>query len=109
MGTPEAIRQREPVMPVMGSSAELFPRLFPPRSQNDQNKVGATDGPVQNLGEPVDLSVSPPEPGDTTMETSAAPVIKLSFKEVISSVQRQNNMNQLARRNFGILQNVHSQ
>ncbi len=97
MRTPEAIRQRGPVM---GSSAELFPRLFPPPSQDDQNKVGAPDGTVQNLGEPVDLSVSPPEPGDTTMETSAAPVvtsaapvIKLSLKEVISSVQRQNNMN----------------
>jgi hypothetical protein len=52
------------------------------------------------MGEHVDLSVSPPEPKDTVMETStvpvvtsAAPVIKLTFKEVISSVQRQNNMN----------------
>ncbi len=100
MGTPEAIRQRGPVIPVMGSSAELFPRLFPPSSQYDQNKAGAPDGTVQNLVEPVDLSVSPPEPRDTIMETStapvvtsAAPVIKLSFKEIISSVQRQNNMN----------------
>jgi hypothetical protein len=56
-----------------------------------RTKLGGA--PVQNLGEPVDLSVSPPEPGDTAMETSAAPVIKLSFKEVISSVQKQNNMN----------------
>jgi hypothetical protein len=93
MGTPEAIRQREPAMPVMGSSAELFPRLFPPPSQNERNKVGAPDGHEQKLGEPVDLSVSPPEQEDTTMETSTAPVIKLSFKELVSSVQRQNNMN----------------
>jgi hypothetical protein len=100
MGTPEAIKQRGPIIPVMGSSGELFPRLFPPPSQDEQNKVGAPDGTVQNLVEPVDLSVPPPEPKDTVMETStapvvtsAAPVIKLSFKEVISSVQRQNNMN----------------
>ncbi len=100
MGTPEAIKQRGPIIPVMGSSAELFSRLFSPPSQNDQNKVGAPDGTVQNLVEPVDLSVSPPEPRDTIMEigtapvvTVAAPVIKLSFKEMISSVQRQNNMN----------------
>jgi hypothetical protein len=84
MGTPEAIRQRGPVM---GSSAELFPRLFPP---DVQNKVGAPDGTVQNLGEPVDLSVSPPEPGETVMETSTAPAIKLSFKEIVSSVQKRN-------------------
>jgi hypothetical protein len=87
MGTPEAIRQRGPVM---GSSAELFPRLFPPSSQDVQNTVGAPDGTAQNLGEPVDLSVSPIEPGDTVMETSTAPAIKLSFKEIVSSVQKQN-------------------
>jgi hypothetical protein len=84
----------------MGSSGGLFPRLFPPPSQGQQNKVGAPDGTVQNMVEPVDLSVSPPEPKDAIMETgtapvitSAAPVIKLSFKEVISSVQRQNSRN----------------
>jgi hypothetical protein len=100
MGTPEAIRQREPAMPVKGSSGELFSRLFPPSSQNGQNKVGAADGTVQKPAEPVDLSVSPPEPKDTIMETStapvvtsAAPVIKLTFKEMISSVQKQNNAN----------------
>ncbi len=82
MGTPEAIRQRGPVM---GSSADLFPRLFPSSSQDDHNKVRAPDNAEQNLVEPVDLSVSPPEPGDTIMETSAAPVIKLSFKEIVSS------------------------
>ncbi len=87
MGTPEAIRQREPVM---GSSADLFPRLFPPSSQDDHNKVGAPDGAERNSGEPVDLTVSPNEPGDTIMETTAAPVIKLSFKEIISTVQKQN-------------------
>ncbi len=86
MGTPETIRQRGPVM---GSSAELFPRLFPSSSQDVQNKVGVPDGTVQNLGEPVDLSVSPPEPGDTVMETSTAPAIKLSYKEIVSSVQKQ--------------------
>jgi hypothetical protein len=96
MGTPEAIRQRGPVMPVMGSSAELFPRLFPSSSHDVHSKVGATESKVQNPGEPVNLSDSPTEPGDTVMETSAAsetstaPVIKLSFKEVISSVQKQN-------------------
>jgi hypothetical protein len=74
----------------MGSSADLFPRLFPPSSQDFQNKVGAPDGTAQNLGEPVDLSVSPIEPGDTVMETSTAPAIKLSFKEIVSSVQKQN-------------------
>ena len=100
MGTPESIRQREPGVPVMGSSAELFPRLFPPSSRSGQNKVGAADGTVPKPAEPVDLSVSPPEPSDTIMETStapvvtsAAPVIKLTFKEVISSVQKQNNVN----------------
>ncbi len=74
----------------MGSSAELFPRLFPRSSQDVQNKVGAPDGTAQNLGEPVDLSVSPIEPGDTVMETSTAPAIKLSFKEIVSSAQKQN-------------------
>jgi hypothetical protein len=100
MGTPEAIRQREPAIPVAGSSGELFPRMFPPSSRTDQNRIGAPNVTVQNMGEHVDLSVSPPEPKDTVMETStvpvvtsAAPVIKLTFKEVISSVQRQNNMN----------------
>ena len=100
MGTPESIRQREPGVPVRGSSAELFPRLFPPSSRSDQNKVGAADGTVPKPIEPVDLSVSPPEPKDAIMETStapvvtsAAPVIKLTFKEVISSVQKQNNVN----------------
>jgi hypothetical protein len=87
MGTPEAIRQRGPVM---GTSAELFLRLFPSSSQDDHNKVGAPESTVQNSGEPVELSVSPTEPGDTVMETSAAPAIKLSFKEIISSVQKQN-------------------
>jgi hypothetical protein len=87
MGTPEAIRQRGPVM---GSSAVFFPRLFPSSSQDVHNKVGTPESAVQNSGEPVDLSVSPTEPGDTVMETSAAPVIKLSFKEIISSVQKQN-------------------
>jgi hypothetical protein len=87
MGTPEAIRQRGPVM---GTSAKLFPRLFSSSSQDDHNKVGAPEGAAQNLVEPVDLSVSPTEPGDTGMETSTAPVIKLSFKEIISSVQKQN-------------------
>jgi hypothetical protein len=81
MGTPEAIRQRGPVS---GSSADLFPRLFPSSSRDDQNKVGTPDGAVQNLGEPVDLSVSPPEPKDAVMEVNAAPAIKLSFKEVIA-------------------------
>jgi hypothetical protein len=88
MGTPEAIRQRGPVM---GSSADLFPRLFPSSSQDDHNKAGAPESVVQSSGEPVDLSVSPTKPGDTVMETSTAPVIKLSFKEIISSVQKQNN------------------
>jgi hypothetical protein len=87
MGTPEAIRQRGPVM---GSSAELFPRLFPSSSQGVHNQVGAPESAVQNSGEPVDLSDSPTEPGDTIMEISAAPVIKLNFKEIISSVQKQN-------------------
>ncbi len=87
MGTPEAIRQRGPVM---SSSADLFPRLFPSSSQDVQNKVGAPESAVQNSGESVDLSVSPTEPEDTIMETSAAPVIKLSFKEIISVVQKQN-------------------
>ncbi len=87
MGTPEAIRQRGPVM---GTSAELFPRLFSSSSQEDHNKVGAPEGAAQNSVEPVDLSVSPTEPGDTVMETSTTPVIKLSFKEIISSVQKQN-------------------
>ncbi len=68
----------------MGSSANLFPRLFPSSFRDDQNKVGAPDGTEQNLGEPVDLSVSP------VMEASTAPVIKLSFKEIVSSVQKQN-------------------
>jgi hypothetical protein len=67
MGTPEAIRQRGPVM---GTSAELFPRLFSSSSQDDHNKVGAPEGAAQNSVEPVDLSVSPTEPGDTVMETS---------------------------------------
>jgi hypothetical protein len=60
---------------------------------------------VQSLSEPVDLTVSPIDPGDAVMETSAAPetsaaretssapVTKLSFKEVISSVQKQNSRN----------------
>jgi hypothetical protein len=87
MGTPEAIRQRGPVM---GSSADLFPRLFPSSSRDDQNKVGAPESAVQNSGEPVDLSVSPTDPGDAVMETSTAPAINLSFKEIISSVQKQN-------------------
>ena len=83
-------------MPVMGSSAELFPRLFSSSSRDVHSKVGAPESAVQNLGEPVDLSDSPNESGDTVMETSAAsetssaPVIKLSFKEVVSSVQKQN-------------------
>jgi chromosome segregation ATPase len=34
MGTPEAIRQRGPVIPVVGSSADLFPRLFTPSSHD---------------------------------------------------------------------------
>ncbi len=91
MGTPEAIRQREPVMPVMGSSADLFPRLFTPSS--------SPDGTVQTVGEPVDLSVSPPEPGDIDMETRTAPVIssasttKPTFKEIISSTRRLNSQN----------------
>jgi hypothetical protein len=46
---------------------------------------------VKNLCEPVDLSVSPTEPEDTVMETGTAPAIKLSFKEIISSVQKQNS------------------
>jgi chromosome segregation ATPase len=37
MGTPEAIKQRGPIIPVMGSSGELFPRLFPSPSQEEQN------------------------------------------------------------------------
>ncbi len=73
----------------MGSSADLFPRLFPSSSRDDQNKVGAPESAVQNLGEPVDVSVSPTEPGDTVMETSTAPAIILSFKEIIFSVQKQ--------------------
>ncbi len=94
MGTPEAIRQRGPVMPVMGSSAELFPRLFPSSSQDVHSKVGASEGAVQNSGEPVDLSNSPTEPGDTIMEINAAPVVaSAAFKEVISSVQKQSSMN----------------
>jgi hypothetical protein len=52
MGTPEAIRQRGPVMPVMGSSAELFPRLFPSSSQDVHSKVGASEGAVQNRVSP---------------------------------------------------------
>jgi hypothetical protein len=87
METPEVIRQRGPVM---GSSAELFPRLLSSSPQDDHNKVGAPESAVQDSGEPVNLSVSPTEPGDTVMETSAAPAIKLSFKEIISSVQKQN-------------------
>jgi hypothetical protein len=87
MGTSEAIRQRGPVV---GSSADLFPRLFPSSSRDDQNKVGAPDGAAQNLYEPVDLSVSPTELGDTVMETSTEPAVKLTFKEVISSVQVRN-------------------
>jgi hypothetical protein len=96
MGTPEAIRQRGPVIPVVGSSADLFPRLF---TSSSHGIVWAPDGTVQNLGEPVDLSVSPPEPGDIVMgtsaapETSSAPMAKLSFKEVISSAQKQNSKN----------------
>jgi hypothetical protein len=87
MGTPEAIRQKGPVM---GTSAELFPRLFSSSSQDDHNKVGAPDGVEQNPDEPVDLSVSPTEPGDTVMETSTARVVKLSFKEITASVHKQN-------------------
>jgi hypothetical protein len=92
MGTPEAIRQRGPIVPVMGSSADLSPRLFSSSFRDDQNKVRAPAGTEQNLGEPVDLSDSPTELGDTVMETSSAPVIKLSFKEVIFSVQKQNKV-----------------
>ncbi len=72
MGTPEAIRQRGPVIPVVGSSADLFPRLF--TSSSHDIIVWAPDGTVQTVGEPVDLSVSPPEPGDIDMETRTAPV-----------------------------------
>ncbi len=86
MGTPEAIRQRGPVI---GSSAHLFPRLFPPSSHDDQNNVGAHDVIGRNLVEPVDLSISPTEPEDAIMETRTAPVIKLTFKEIISSGQKQ--------------------
>ncbi len=87
MGTPEAIRQRGPVM---GASAELFPKLFSSSSQDDHNKVGAPEGAAQSSVDPVDVSVSPTEPGYTVMEISTTPVIKLSFKEIISSVQKQN-------------------
>jgi len=68
MGTPEAIRQRGPVIPVMGSSADLFPRLFTSSSQDVQNKVGAPAGNEQNLGELVDLSDSPTGLEDTVNE-----------------------------------------
>ncbi len=84
MGTPEAIRQRGPVM---GTSAELFSSS----SQDGYDKVGAPRGTEQNPVEHVDLSVSPTESTDVTMATSAAPVIKLSFKEIIASVHKQNN------------------
>jgi hypothetical protein len=86
MGTPEAIRQRGPVI---GSSAHLFPRLFPPSSHDDQNNVGVHDVIGRNLVEPVDWSISPTEPEDAVMETRTAPAIKLTFKEIISSGQKQ--------------------
>jgi hypothetical protein len=47
---------------------------------------------ITRLGHPFDLSVSPTEPGDAVMETSTTPVVKLSFNEIISSVQKQNKV-----------------
>ncbi len=52
MGTPEAIRQRGPVI---GTSAEISSSS----SQDDHNKVGAPKGTEENPVEHVDLSVSP--------------------------------------------------
>ncbi len=46
------------------TSAELFPRMFSSSSQDGHDKVGAPEGAAQSfLVEPVDLSVSPTEPG----------------------------------------------
>jgi hypothetical protein len=86
MGTPEAIRQRGPVI---GTSTKHHSSS----SQDDHSKVGAPKGTEQNPVEHVDLSVSPTDLADVTMATSAAPVIKLSFKEVIASVHKQNKAN----------------
>jgi uncharacterized phage infection (PIP) family protein YhgE len=75
MGTPEAIRQRGPVI---DTSAELSSSS----SQGEHSKARAPKSTEQNPVEHVDLSVSPiTESTDVTMATSAAPVIKLSFKE----------------------------
>jgi hypothetical protein len=83
MGTPEAIRQRGPVI---GTSAELSSSS----SQGEHSKAGAPKSTEHNPGEHVDLSVSPTESTDVTMTTSAAPVIKC-FKEIkIASVHKQN-------------------
>jgi hypothetical protein len=52
--------------------------------------AGAPKSTEQNPVEHVDLSISPTETTDATMAISAAPVIKLSFKEKIASVHKQN-------------------